>query len=195
MKHLFGNTIASVDVETTGTLPRYHEIIQVAIVLLDSTLRPDGRSFSTYIRPEHPERIDAKAFAVNGLSLEMLEEAPDAVRAADLFDEWFVSLPLPVGGKLIPLAHNYVFEHGFLTAWLGEAGRDHHFHYHARDAQFLALSIKDQMALRGQKAPFESVSLTNLCKVYKVVNEKAHDALADALAEAELYRKMLCGNA
>ena len=183
MTHLFGNIIASVDVETTGTLPRIHEMVQLAVVLLDSTLRPNGLSFSTYIRPEHPERIDPKAFEINGLTLEMLEEAPDASRAVDLFDEWFMSLPLPAGGKLVPLSHNYTFEHGFLTAWLGDTGRDHFFHYHPRDAMILALSIKDQLALCGQQAPFESVSLTNLCKVYGVVNDKPHDALADALAE------------
>jgi DNA polymerase III epsilon subunit-like protein len=194
MKHLYGNILASIDVETTGTLPRTHEMVQLAVVLLDSTLRPNGLAFSAYIRPEHTERLDPKAFEINGLTLEMLADAPSACRAIDLFDEWFSTLPLPTGGKLVPLSHNWTFEYGFLTAWLGDAGRDHYFHYHARDAMILALSIKDQLALRGQEAPFESVALTNLCKVYGVVNTMPHDALADALAEAELYRRMLNGN-
>jgi DNA polymerase III epsilon subunit-like protein len=193
MKHLFNNVITSIDVETTGTQPGYHEIIQVAAVTLNDDLRPDGRSFSTLIRPEHPERADPKALEINGLTLEALSDAPDSERAADLFSEWFLSLGLPPGGKLVPLSHNYTFEHGFLTAWLGITGRDHHIHYHPRDAMILALSIKDQRALKGLPAPFESVSLTNLCKVYGVTNDNPHDALADAIAEAELYRRMLGG--
>ena len=34
--HLNGNLMAAVDLETTGTQPGYHEIIQIAVVPLDS---------------------------------------------------------------------------------------------------------------------------------------------------------------
>jgi|WetSurMetagenome_2_1015567.scaffolds.fasta_scaffold437312_1 DNA polymerase III epsilon subunit-like protein len=193
MQHLYGNIITAVDVETTGTLPRFHEIVQVAAVLLDSTLRPLGPTFHTFVCPVHRDRLEPKAFEVNGLTWEGLQDAPSKEKAADLFDEWYQTLPLPANKKLIPLAHNYIFEYGFLTDWLGEAGRDRYFHYHPRDAQMLALSIKDQLGLRGLTAPFQSVSLTSLCKAYGVTNTKEHDALADSLAEAELYRRMLNG--
>lgn len=194
MKHLKNNVIASIDFETTGTDPAQHEIVQVGIVPLDSRLQPLEPFFYRNIRPLHPDRCDPKALSINGLTLDILAEEADATRVAELFEEWFATLGLPVGGRLIPLAHNYVFEHGFLSTWLGPAARDAFFHYHSRDAQQLALAIKDQCALTGRPVPFDSVSLDSLCETYHVVNEKPHDALADALAEAELYRRMLYGS-
>lgn len=193
MKHLYGHIIASIDVETTGTLAGFHEIIQIAVVPLGVDLRPlpGVRPFYMNIRPEHPERADPKAFEINGLDPEALLSCPDATRAADLFDEWFQQLPLPMDKKLIPMAHNYVFEYGFLKAWLGVKGLEHFFHFHPRDAMICALAIKDKCGILGQPVPFESVSLTNLCKVYGITNSKPHDALADAIAEAELYRTLL----
>jgi len=189
MKHLFNNIIASVDVETSGTVAGFHEIIQIAIVPLER-LQPAGAPFYTNIRPKYPERRDQNSLDINGLSIEELMNAPSKERAIDLFSEWFEELNLPCGGKIIVLAHNSFFEHGFLRAWLGQEGLDNFFHYLYRDAMTCALAIKDKMALVGE-SPFESVSLTNLCKVYGITNEKPHDALADALAEAELYKALL----
>lgn len=189
MKHLKHNIIAAVDIETTGTIAGHHEIIQIAIIPL-KRLRPIGCPFYTNIRPNHPERRDQQSLDINGLSIEELMEAPSQKRVIDLFEEWFEELNLPIGGKIIVLAHNAYFERDFLRAWLGQETLDNFFHYLYRDAMTVALAIKDKMALVG-KTPFESVSLTNLCKVYGVTNKKPHDALADALAEAELYRTLL----
>ncbi len=185
--------VASIDCETTGTVAGFHEIIQLAIVPLDHQLKSlDGWCpFYTNIQPNHPERIDKEAFKINGLNLNALMDAPNQDRVIDLFEEWFETLPLPADGKLIPLSHNYIFEHAFLNAWLGKPTFDRYFHYHARDAMQLALAIKDKLALAGLELPFESISLVNLCEIYGIKNNNAHDALADALAEAELYRTLL----
>lgn len=39
--------------------------------------------------------------------------------------------------------------------------------------------------------PFPRISLGDLCKQLGVVNSGPHDALWDAVAEAEVYRRML----
>jgi DNA polymerase-3 subunit epsilon len=191
MKHLYGNIIASVDVETTGLVPGKNEIIQIAVVLLDNLLLPTNNVFYTNIRPNHPDRLDPHSLAINGLGLDTLLEAPSQFRALDLFLEWIESLHLPLGRKLIPLAHNYLFEHGFLSAWMGPKCFDSVFHYHPRDAMMCALAMKDQLGLAGKQAPFKGVGLAELCKVYGITNDKEHDALADAIAEAHLYRTLL----
>ena len=60
--HLNGCLMAAVDLETTGTQPGHHEIIQIAVVPLDSDFRPlaSVRPFYTRVKPKHPERESAR---------------------------------------------------------------------------------------------------------------------------------------
>jgi DNA polymerase III epsilon subunit-like protein len=186
--------LASVDVETTGTVPGHHEIMQIAVVPLNGDLRPmEGITpFYTNIRPEYPERVDERSWRVHGLSLDdLMNNAPNQDKVADLLVEWFESLDLPMSKKLVPLAHNWTFECGFLKAWLGPQAVDHLFHFHPRDAMVYALALNDKAAFAGLVPPFPSVSLSKLCSIFKVENVKPHDALCNALAEAEVYRAML----
>ena len=191
MKHLKTNIIAALDFETTGTDPKTAEIIQIAVVPLGNDLLPLKEAFYTLVRPEHPESADPAALVIHGITLEELEEAPDATKVADLLYEWVRSLKLPVGGKVIPLVHNYPFEYGFLTAWLGASMRDELFHYHPRDAMTFALGLNDRAALKGEETPFASVGLLDLCQHFHVTNPNPHDALYDSLTEATIYRELL----
>ena len=194
MKHLYGNVLAAVDVETSGRRPGYHEIIQIAIVPLDGDIRPmkDVRPFYTTVKPLYPERADAKSTKVHGISIEdIVLHAPDPGRVQDLLMEWWKSIDLPVGKCLVPLAHNWSFESSFLKAWLGVDLAGEIFHSHARDAMTYAISINDKSAFRGEDPPFKFVGLKSLCRFFKVNNNRPHDALADCIAEAEVYRAML----
>jgi len=192
--HLNGSVLASVDLETTGRRAGYHEIIQIAVVPLNSDLRPaEGiKPFYTTVRPEHPERQERGAAYVHGINInELILNAPESGKVKDLLVEWFERLDLPVGKNLVPLAHNWAFEASFLTAWLGIEQTGYIFHSHARDSMLYALSLNDRAAFKGEKAPFNRVSLGSLCKHFGVPNEAAHDAMNDALAEAEVYRAIL----
>jgi len=192
--HLRGNPVVGLDFETTGDQAYYHEIIQVAVVLLDSNFDPvkDVRPFYHNIAPKYPDRAQHSASTVHGLDLaQLMLEAPSSEKVADLLIEWFEALDLPQTKKLTPLAHNYVFEKAFGTAWLGYELYNHIFHFHPRDGMSLALSLKDRAALAGEPMPFNYVGLGALCKKYGVINEKPHDALCDARAEAGVYRALL----
>lgn len=192
--HLNGNLLVSVDLETTGRRPGYHEIIQIAVVPLDSDLRPlEGvRPFYQNLKPFFPERAEKRAGYVHGISLESLMlHAPHPDKVADLLREWWERLDLPAGKTLVPLAHNWAFESAFLTAWLGLEEKQALFHGHARDAMLLALTTNDRAAFLGEKTPFNSVSLVSLCRKLGVFNPTPHDALCDAIAEAEVYRSLV----
>jgi DNA polymerase III epsilon subunit-like protein len=192
--HANGNLLCSVDWETTGRRPGYHEIIQVAFVPLDSEFRPLAgvRPFYQNIKPQFPERAQKMAMKINGLSLEQLmQHAPDAGKVADLLREWFEDLDLPVSKCLMPLAHNWSFESAFATAWLGEDEMSAIFHAHFRDSQALATHVNDVCAFHGERIPFPSVSLHALCKYLGVENLTPHDALSDAIAGAGVYRSLI----
>ena len=98
---------------------------------------------------------------------------------------------LPQGRRRISVAHKWSFEFCFFIAWLGNALFEELFHYHARDAMTFALSLNDRAELSGRSRPFERVSLRDLCQRLEVANDHPHDALSDALAEAEVYRRLL----
>jgi DNA polymerase III alpha subunit (gram-positive type) len=105
--------------------------------------------------------------------------------------EWFERLDLPFKKSLVPMAHNWAFESSWLKEWMGVTLFDDIWYSHARDGMLLAIAINDKAAFRGEAIPFNRVGLASLCNKFNIVNANAHDALADALAEAEVYRALL----
>jgi len=144
------------------------------------------------MRPKHPERESAGAKHKHKIPMtELLLHAPEAERVEDWFREWVEKLRLPFRRALVPLAHNWAFESAFLKAWLGVDAIDESFHSHARDSMLYAISLNDKAAFAGEPALFNSVSLGSMCRKLKIVNTNPHDALADCIAEAEVYRTLL----
>lgn len=191
MMHMNGNLLCAVDVETTGRDPGRHEIIQIAVQPLDANVQPsqDVRPFVHYIKPEFPERVEKEAVAVHRISIDwLMQNALDKWRVGEFFDRWYEKLDLPYNKCIIPLAQNWQYEAGFLKAWLGIELFNQYFHAWARDTMTAALFINDVYYRRGDKVPFGRVNLAALCKHYGVENPNPHDALSDALAEAEVYR-------
>jgi hypothetical protein len=150
------------------------------------------RPFYTNIRPQHPERQETGAGLAHRLNLHtLLQHAPTADRVADLLVEWFQSLNLPQSRVVVPLVQNWAFEASFLKAWLGPDLVDMMFHSHARDPMLLAVAMNDMAAFRGEELPFNRVGLESLCNKLGVTNTNPHDALADCMATAEIYRALL----
>lgn len=199
-QHWNGNHVCVIDTETTGLEPGYHEIVQICILPLDSKLnvRKDVLPFYINIKPDHPERADPKAMEVNKLDLlNICRTGVDHVAALDMFEEWFNTLGIPWNKygsaqcKIIPLGHNYGFDKGHIHAWFGEAYYNEKFHYHYRDSMHVALALNDHASFKAETVPFSKVNLSWLCKKLNVVNDKAHDALSDCVATAEVYKKLV----
>jgi DNA polymerase III epsilon subunit-like protein len=192
--HSNGNIVCAVDIETTGEIGGYHEIVQIAVVPLDSFFNPrdDIRPFYQNMRPDHLERVVKQAMRVSGLTLDdLILHAPDSGKVADLLREWFESIDLPVGKKLMPLAHNWPFELRHMEAWLGREEFDALFHYRYRDSMQLAQSVNDLASLMGQKLPFNQIGLGYLANKLGVENLAHHDALNDSIVCGRVYAKLL----
>src|SRR3972149_8950463 len=118
---LNSHMLAVVDTETLGLVAGYHDLVQVAILPLNSDLDPYPgiNPFYMNMRPEFPERASAGALAKNGLDLDELSQAPDKYDVADYLEEWFLGLQLPMGKRIIYLCQNSPFDIAFLKSWLG----------------------------------------------------------------------------
>ena len=194
--HLNGCLMAAIDLETTGTRPGHHEIIQIAVVPLDSDFKPlaDVRPFYTLVKPEHPERESRGRQAEAQDSDDGTPAARPGIgpSVADWLHDWFVALKLPFKKCLVPLAHNWAFESSFLKAWLGvEAdGPDLPQPRPRRDA--LRDLAERQGRLRGRAGPVPTGRPRRHVQAkLGIVNTNPHDALADCLAEAEVYHTLL----
>lgn len=183
------HVLTAMDVETTGRSLGHHEVCQMAAVVLDCHLKPVAH-FYTNIRPQFPERIDPEAVRTHGLTAEVLAEAPDVHEVSDMLWDWFKDLMLPPGKKLIPLVHNAQFDIPFLQFMLGELFGEV-IGFPTRDTQAIVCGMMDKAAYNGTKIPFDRASLGSVCETLGVKLDDAHDALADSLATARVYRALL----
>jgi len=194
MLHLNGGLICSIDCETSGLKAGHHDLLEVAILPLDKELRPrqDIMPFDIKLQPKFPDRADPRAMRVNRLKIsELLIDGIDVFQAIDFFETWFGKLRLREGKKIMPLAQNWPFDREFLIAWLGAETFNHYFDYHYRDTCVVANYCNDIADLRNEKYPFAKQNLQYLCTQLNVKTERSHRALEDALATAEVYRRML----
>lgn len=184
-----GNILCAVDVETTGVLAGYHEIVQIACVPLNQHFEPhpDMKFLNLYMAPNCPERMEKEAVRKHKIDMKTLSTCISQSRGVELFEEWYRKLELPFGKRLVPLAHNWGFERAFLIHWLGLDGFNDYWHIHPRDTMTMAASINDLYVWHGRKHPFNYLGLPYLCNRFEINLDNAHNALADCLATAKLY--------
>jgi DNA polymerase-3 subunit epsilon len=168
------------DTETTGLEPEQgHRIIEIGCVeLIDRRL--SGRHFQQYLRPDR--QSDPAAFAVHGISDEILADKP---RFSEVAEEFLAFID---GAELI--IHNAPFDVGFLDHEIRRLG----------DPQRPIASycrVLDTLALARELHPGQRNSLDALCKRYEVDNSarELHGALLDAEILAEVYLAMTGGQA
>jgi len=189
-----GHLLVGVDIETTGTSPGYHEIIQLSLIPLTPSLqRDESRSvFDEYITPSYPHRIDPRATPVHGLSCEFLQEHGNPIhKVIDWLVDWLEMQELPVGRRLIPIAHNWRFEDNFLTQAMGDGLRGSMFHPHVRDSLRAATMLRDAFPWLDMWEDLHSLSLSSLCNRLKIANKKPHNSLYDAEATVQLYQRLM----
>lgn len=201
MIHWNGCQMVAIDTETTGLDPHMHEIIQIAMLPLDSNCDPRQDVLPFYIEmvPERPEAADREAMRVNALKLaEIARRGHDQESAKDLLDHWINTLGLPMnkGGinrcKILPLGHNYAqHDRAFIRQWLGSDLYDEYFHYVCRDTMLAMGFLNDIHGMHADAVLHPRYSLSQLAANMGVVRERAHDALDDCRVTAQCYKRLI----
>ena len=194
MQHLNGHLLCAVDTETTGLRPGFHDIWQVAILPLDADIRPlkGVLPFCMDIKVKFPDRVDKAAILLTMAEFVRRQtHAVEAFTCADLFDEWFDRLELPLHKKIIPLAQNWPFDREFLKEWLGQESFAQAFYPVYRDTMAAAAFDNDLCDFKSEKILFSKQNLSYICSKLDVNNNKPHDALQDCIATAECYRRLI----
>ena len=163
------------DTETTGLSPADgHRLVEIGCVELVNRIET-GRTYHIYINPERA--MPAEAEAVHGLSSLFLADKP---RFAEVVDDFLAFID---GGHLV--AHNAMFDLGFLNAELKRCGKPPIF----------AERATDTLAIARTKFPGAKHTLDALCQRYDIDRSMRvhHGALLDAQLLAQVYVELMGG--
>jgi DNA polymerase-3 subunit epsilon len=161
------------DTETTGLDPfQGHRMVEIGCIELVNRI-PSGQFFHRYLNPERD--VPAEAAEVHGLSTEFLKDKPPFAEIIDDLLEFIGDAPL--------VAHNALFDLGFLNAELERAGR----------SPVARERLVDTLLLARRKHPAGPNRLDDLCGRYGIDNSRRtkHGALLDAEILAEVYLELI----
>lgn len=153
----------AVDVETTGLKTGGNDIIQLSAVKYMDFKAVEA--FNTLIKPRN--HIPMEASEINGITDDMVEDAPTFAQIIDSFEEFIEQLPL--------VAHNAPFD----TKHLYVNGM----------SSVLDRTVYDTLSL-CRKLYKDAVShkLGDMCELNNIFMSNAHDALYDSYAAGELFK-------
>jgi DNA polymerase III subunit epsilon len=162
------------DTETTGLDPfQGDRMVEIGCIELVNRF-PTGKTFHCYFNPERD--MPEQAFKVHGLSIDFLKDKP-------LFGTKADELIAFLGDDAALVAHNAMFDLGFLNAELERAGR----------ATVSRERIVDTLLLARRKHAGGANRLDDLCVRYSIDNSRRtkHGALLDAELLAEVYIELI----
>jgi DNA polymerase-3 subunit epsilon len=161
------------DTETTGLDPLQGDrLVEIGCIELVNRY-PTGKTFHWYFNPQRD--MPESAFKIHGLSNEFLKDKPLFADKADELIAFLGDAPL--------VAHNAMFDLGFLNAELERAGR----------TPINRERMIDTLVIARRKHPGGSNRLDDLCLRYAIDNSHRtkHGALLDAELLAEVYLELI----
>lgn len=177
-----------IDLETTGTDPKQHSIIQIGAVYYEK-----GIPVKTFDKKMYTSgsKISVGALKVNKTPLSVIKgETEGRVSEYDALVE-FVDFCLSIGKPLIILGHNVAFDVNFLKELFntyGIQGFEDLFGYRVKDTAVIAQFLADA----GVFTNFKS-GLANLAETLGITVDKSntHEALYDVHLTALCYVRMI----
>lgn len=186
------NRICAVDVETTGLIPKVHEIVEIAILPLTENFLVDEDIpvFHERIRCEYPGMAEAEALAVHQLDISQGKSRLEVISELMVWKR-------QRGIRLIePLGHNLDFDMKFLDELLDNAGEM--FSHIRRDTMRAAQAIKDAHPGSNAFSAYledgkyhTGTGLADIARRLGITLRNHHNAYCDALTAAACYREMM----
>jgi len=161
------------DTETTGLDPfQGDRLVEIGCIELINRF-PSGKTFHCYFNPQRD--MPETAQKIHGLSIEFLNDKPLFADKVEELMAFIAEDPL--------IAHNAMFDLGFLNAELERAGR----------GTVSRERMIDTLLLARRKHPGGSNRLDDLCARYAIDNSRRtkHGALLDAELLAEVYVELI----
>ncbi|EPN9527233.1 3'-5' exoribonuclease domain-containing protein [Cronobacter malonaticus] len=171
-------TFISVDIEASGPVPGKYSLLSIGACLVSDT----SVNFSCELKPTTSEFIPA-ALEVTGFALEELEKK--GLQPAEgmlAFKEW-IEMVTPSDANPVFVGLNAPFDWSFIN---------YYFHVYLGDNPFgfSALDIKALFMGRLASSWSESKS-SHMIKVLNVPMTADHNALRDAIFQANLFNKII----
>jgi len=169
-----------IDTETTGLLPRVHEIISFGLIIAE-----DGQIIEEkeiFLKPEQLEKADPVALRINGYQSEKWSGALSQRDALSQIAELLTKVDEKEQkvNTVTVVGHNVSFDLAFLYGSFWREQIDFLLPRHVIDTYALA---KCNLGRRSN-------SLSALCSHFNIRNERAHSALSDARACFEVYKRL-----
>ncbi len=161
------------DTETTGLDPLQGDrLVEIGCIELVNRF-PTGKTFHCYFNPERD--MPEQAFNVHGLTSDFLRDKPLFADKAEEISAFLGDAPL--------VAHNAMFDLGFLNAEMDRAGQ----------ALVNRERMVDTLLIARRKHPGGANRLDDLCQRYAIDNSRRtkHGALLDAELLAEIYIELI----
>lgn len=156
----------AIDVETTGLKTGGNDIIQLSAIKYKNFQAVEA--FNTYIKPR--KAIPKEASAINGITDDMVKDAPKFYQIIDSFNAFIEELPL--------VAHNAPFD-------------IKHLFVNGLDSVEKKI-VYDTLALSRRTYKDEySYKLGDICKLNNIYICNAHNSLYDSYAAGELFKSIV----
>jgi DNA polymerase III alpha subunit (gram-positive type) len=168
-----------IDIETTGSVFAYHEIIDLGAIRTSADGSVVKGTWERRMRPKHPERMTGYARELSGYT----DVEWQAAQAPSL-EMWqdFARF----ASSCIPICHNPPFERAFITL----ASRTHGVEDLALDYHWIGTESLGWPLYRS--GAFEKLSLDGLCKFVGIETEpRPHHAIQGARACCAVYRALM----
>lgn len=181
----FAKDILLIDLETTGLDSTKHEIIQLAVIVLDKSTLKEKVQYSSFVKPNKWSNRDPESMAINKIDYSQVKSAPSLKQVLS-------ELTNLTDGNVILANWGGHLDSVFLQAAFRKTKLPYPFDYHVFNIWGLAFSYLAKHNLLKNSNKFTGFSLDDLSKRFKIKDTGTrHDALTDCRIEAEVLRKIM----